>query len=162
MPAVMCTESIVSCGRTPWVARAERVERLAEREHQRGRVVAALADERDERFVLGEGGPRGPRQRLLLGELGRRGDELAQRLEEAELQVGGLAEERVDVRRELLEVDPRGVAEVAARAQRERALAGARALPEPGDHGLHPTATGPATHRGRSGVAAWDTDARYP
>ena len=62
---------------------AERVERLAERQHELGRVVAALADERDELLVLGQGGARRARERLLLGELGRQRDQLAQRLEVA-------------------------------------------------------------------------------
>src|SRR5690606_30130666 len=112
-------------------------ELLAEREHDLGRVVAALADERDELLVLRESGAGGTRQRLLLGERGRGGDELAQRLEVAQLQVRSLPEERVDVGRELLESHAVCVAEVASCAQLQPS-SGLAALPEPPHHSLHP------------------------
>jgi hypothetical protein len=112
---------------------AERVERLAERRHDRGRVVAALADERDERLVLGQRGPCRSRDGLLLGELRGRLDQLAERLEESELEIGRLSEERVDVGRELLEVDAIRAVQLVARAELELAPA-LTPLPEPPHH----------------------------
>ena len=55
----------------------ERVERLAEREHQARRIVAALADEGDQLLVLLQRRAGGARERLLLREFGSRGDQLA-------------------------------------------------------------------------------------
>ena len=132
----MCTESIVSCGRTPCVAR-----RNASSGSRNGSISAVGSSPRSRisatsSSCLVSAAPAARESDSFCDELGGRGDELAQRLEVAELQIRGLPEERVDVGRELLEVDARRVAEVAARAQRERALALAGALPEPRDHGV--------------------------
>jgi hypothetical protein len=89
--------------------------------------------------VLRERGAGRTRERLLVGELRIQGDELAERLEIAELQIRRLPQKRVDVGRELLEIDAHRAADVLPRTQLELA-SGVTALPEPLDHALQPRA----------------------
>src|SRR5690606_10844885 len=77
----------------------------------------------------------GARQRGLLVELRRPTDETRERLEVPELQICGLAEEAVELRGELGEVDSRRAAVLSASAQGKR-TSGLVSLPEPLHHAL--------------------------
>ena len=114
---------------------AERVERLAEGQHDVERIVAPRTDHLDQLAVLQQRRTGRARERLLVRELGRRRDQLAERLEVAELQIRRLTEIGVDVGGELFEIDPAHITEVAARAHAQRARRFAIALPGPGHHG---------------------------
>src|SRR5690606_22477163 len=99
---------------------AERIQRLLERQHDLGRVLALSDDHLDDSAVLAERCTGGARQCGLLVELGRPTDETRERLEVPELQICGLAEEAVKFRGELGEVDSRRAAVLSASAQGKR------------------------------------------